>query len=67
MLISRLMSGAAFRLRLLLERDPLARLANKHLSDKGTLQLECHGYTRVYSELFAPLRDKPIRLLELGL
>ncbi len=44
------------------EIDPLTRLAIAHGTDKwGT-----HFYTPVYHKLFAHLRDRPIRLLEIG-
>jgi hypothetical protein len=45
----------------------LTELANKHQSDKGTSFGEAHGYTHAYEQLFAPLRHKRIRLLEIGL
>jgi 8-demethyl-8-(2-methoxy-alpha-L-rhamnosyl)tetracenomycin-C 3'-O-methyltransferase len=32
----------------------------------GTDKAWCHGYTHRYAPLFEPLRDQPIRLLELG-
>lgn len=43
--------------------DPLTRLAIKYGTDKWGL----HFYTPVYHGLFAALRDKPIRLLEIGI
>lgn len=45
----------------------LTQLANKYGPDKGTaagLQL---GYSVLYEEYLAPLRDKPIRFLEIGI
>jgi hypothetical protein len=42
--------------------DPLTRLAIRHGTDKWGP----HFYTPIYHELFAPLRDKPIKLLEIG-
>jgi Methyltransferase domain len=43
--------------------DPLTRIAMRHGTDKwGT-----HFYTPVYHQLFAHLRDKPLRLLEIGI
>jgi hypothetical protein len=45
----------------------LTELANKYQSDKGTAFGERHGYTHSYEQLFAPLRDARIRLLEIGL
>jgi tetratricopeptide (TPR) repeat protein len=44
------------------EIDPLTRLAIKHGTDKWGP----HFYTPVYHRLFAALRDRPIRLLEIG-
>lgn len=47
--------------------DELTVLANQYLSDKGN-QFNCaHGYTRVYHSLLHPVREKPLRLLEIGL
>jgi hypothetical protein len=45
-----------------LEIDALTRLAIKYGTDKWGL----HFYTPVYHSLFAHMRDKPIRLLEIG-
>lgn len=42
--------------------DPLTRLVIKHGTDKWGP----HFYTPIYHGLFARLRDKPIRLLEIG-
>lgn len=44
----------------------LTALADKCGSDKGT-RGSAHMYTRVYEKLLAPLRDRPICLLEIGL
>jgi hypothetical protein len=44
------------------EIDPLTRLAIRHGTDKWGP----HFYTPVYHRLFAALRDRPIRLLEIG-
>lgn len=41
----------------------LDQLAIQHGADKGSLW---HGYTRVYDTLFAPMRSKPIVLVEIG-
>jgi hypothetical protein len=41
----------------------LDELSVKHLTDKGSLR---HHYCGLYEELFAPLKDKPINLLEVG-
>jgi tetratricopeptide (TPR) repeat protein len=43
--------------------DPLTRLAVKHGTDKWGP----HFYTPLYHELFSRLRDRPIRLLEIGI
>jgi hypothetical protein len=45
----------------------LTELANRFGTDKGTVSLAGHGYTLVYEILFDPLREGPIRLLEIGL
>src|ERR1700754_3628667 len=45
------------------EIDPLTRLAIRHGTDKWG----AHFYTPVYHQLFAHLRDKPVRLLEIGI
>jgi hypothetical protein len=42
--------------------DPLTRLAMRHGTDKWGP----HFYTPIYHEMFAPLRDRPVRLLEIG-
>lgn len=42
--------------------DPLTRLAIRYGSDKWGP----HFYTPVYHELFSRLRDRPVRLLEIG-
>jgi hypothetical protein len=46
--------------------DQLTSLADRFGSDKGTL-FNGHGYTRVYSRLFQPLRGDSIVFLEVGL
>ena len=46
--------------------DPLTRLADRYRTDKGSLA-GGHHYTRVYSDLFEPLRNRSVRLLEVGL
>ena len=46
--------------------DELTALADRYGSDKGSLA-HGHHYTRVYSALFSPLRERPVRLLEIGL
>jgi hypothetical protein len=47
--------------------DLLTELANRFGSDKGTKHFGRHYYTRIYKELFAPIRTLPIRFLEIGL
>lgn len=47
--------------------DDLTRLMNAAGSDKGLGLYGRHYYTRVYQRLFAPLRDKPINFVEIGL
>ena len=42
--------------------DPLTRLAIRHGTDKWGP----HIYTPIYHELLAPLRDRPVKLLEIG-
>ena len=42
--------------------DPLTRLAIKHGTDKWG----AHFYTPLYHSLFLPLRNRAIRLLEIG-
>ena len=42
--------------------DPLSRLAVRYGTDKWGV----HLYTPVYHRLFAPLRDRAVRLLEIG-
>jgi len=44
------------------EIDPLTKLAIRHGTDKWGP----HFYTPIYHELFAHLRDKPVRLLEIS-
>lgn len=46
--------------------DRLTSLANLYGTDKGTGP-RGHHYTRIYSALFKPLRERPVRLLEIGL
>src|ERR1700675_2422282 len=46
-----------------LQIDPLTRLSIRHGTDKWGP----HFYTPIYHELFAHLRERPIRLLEIGI
>lgn len=41
----------------------LTQIADWYGTDKGTIT---HGYTKTYAELFKHLRDRPIRMLEIG-
>lgn len=45
----------------------LAELADHHGSDKGFNVLNAHGYTRVYESILRNARQRPLRLLEIGL
>src|SRR6516225_48659 len=47
--------------------DELTRLANRYGSDKGNRVFARHYYTRIYHQLLAHLRNRPITLLEIGL
>jgi SAM-dependent methyltransferase len=42
----------------------MCRTMTKYGSDKGRF---CHNYTTIYSELFCRVRDRPLRIFELGL
>lgn len=59
----RLLSTLGFSVQRL---DALTILANKYGSDKGTMSYG-HQYTRIYTHLFEPFREKEIVLLEMGL
>lgn len=45
----------------------LTQLANYYKSDKGNIHGEAHNYTKIYEQIFACYRDKPINILEIGL
>ncbi len=47
--------------------DQLTAIANRYGTDKGDRHYNSHHYTLVYHALFAPMRSRPIRLLEIGL
>jgi len=49
--------------------NTLDELSNIHQTDKGTNYSgpSKHGYTIIYDELLTPLRDLPIRMLEVGI
>jgi hypothetical protein len=45
----------------------LRKLANKYRSDKGSIYYSAHGYADIYENMLRQVREKPIKLLELGL
>src|SRR5947207_2992123 len=47
-----------------LASTPMCRVMTRHGSDKGRFK---HNYTTVYWELFGNLRNRPLRIFELGL
>lgn len=49
------------------EKSELDRLANKYKTDKGSLYYNAHAFAAIYERHFALIKDKPLRLLELGL
>ena len=51
------------------EPTPLCEIMGRNGSDKGGVEIlkTWHTYTVVYNDLFASLRDKPLRVFELGL
>lgn len=44
----------------------LDELFIKYGSDKGTIHANAHGYASHYEPVFAPIRNEPVRLLEIG-
>ena len=44
----------------------LTEIANRLGTDKGTQHFEYHSYTETYQELFYPLKNKKIKMLEIG-
>lgn len=50
-----------------MQTDRLTLLADRFGSDKGSTVLCAHGYTRIYDAALSPVREKPLRLLEIGL
>lgn len=44
----------------------LTLLANKYNSDKGTTYGSKHNFTEIYSMYFEPLKNKSLRILEIG-
>jgi hypothetical protein len=46
-----------------MSRPSLDEIGTKYRTDKASW---CHGYLDVYERFFAPMRDEPITLLELG-
>lgn len=51
----------------IVKTDPLTRIANRWRTDKGSMYYSAHHYSRWYHKAFEPLRNQPIKLLELGL
>lgn len=51
------------------EATPLCEIMGRNKSDKGSIDIENahHNYTTAYHSLFKELRDKPLRIFELGL
>jgi len=45
----------------------LRQLANKYRSDKGSIYYNAHNYADIYESLFRGCRNKPLRILEVGL
>jgi len=48
---------------------PLCEIMGRHGSDKGSVHIQksWHNYTTVYYSLFKDIKDKPLRVFELGL
>lgn len=44
----------------------LTEIMNTNRSDKGTVNGEAHGYTSLYERWLEPLRNEPLRVLEIG-
>jgi hypothetical protein len=44
----------------------LTEIMNTNQTDKGTVMGEAHSYTPRYERWFSSMRDKPLRLLEIG-
>jgi len=47
--------------------DTFTDLCNKHRTDKGTNLGESHGYSSLYEELFSPIRNEQLNILEIGI
>lgn len=47
--------------------NELTKLANKYLSDKGTVYDAKHNYTEAYFKEFGELKDKELNILEIGI
>jgi len=45
----------------------LTEIANDIGTDKGTASGEKHNYTEVYEKYFLELKDKPVKMLEIGI
>lgn len=51
------------------KNTPLCEIMGRHRSDKGSINIELswHNYTTFYYSIFKDLRDKQLRVFELGL
>lgn len=51
------------------KRPTLDELAILHVTDKATVypSTSVHGYAPIYDQILTPLRDKPVRMLEIGI
>lgn len=47
--------------------NELTQLANKYLTDKGTIYPEYHGYTNVYYEIWKDLKEEAKNVFEIGI
>jgi len=45
----------------------LTEIFNEHQTDKGTVIGECHNYGETYEISMAPVRNDPIKILEIGI
>jgi hypothetical protein len=45
----------------------LERLANKYKTDKGNIYYNAHDYAPIYEQHFEPIREQPLKILEIGL
>ena len=45
----------------------LDRLANKYKTDKGSIYYNANAYAAIYQHYFEPIKNRPLRVLEMGL